>query len=171
MSLRHFLLPATLIALGLASCAEPPRQAPSPFYQNLASPQARLDPVTAARFINNYRANNGLPPVTIDPRLNAIAADQARYMADRNDVTTALQAERQTATRLRTAGYPFSLAVENVSAGYHTFAEAFSGWRESRIHNENMLNPAVRTMGIATAFVPGSKYKVFWSLVLVAPPK
>ncbi|MGH2342159.1 CAP domain-containing protein [Segnochrobactraceae bacterium EtOH-i3] len=172
MSIRKFLLPAALVALALASCAEPPaRRTIPPFYQDLASPGARIDTETAARFINNYRANKGLPPVTIDPRLDAIAADQVRYMGARNDVASSLENERQTIVRLKTAGVPYSLAVENVSAGYRTFAEAFSGWRDSPVHNANMLNPAVRTMGIATAFVPGSKYKVFWSLILVAPPK
>lgn len=172
MSVRRFLLPAALMALALASCAEPTqRRTTPPFYQDLASPQARIDAQTAARFINNYRANQGLPPVMVDPTLTAIAADQARYMAERDDVKSSLANERQTIVRLRAAGVPYSLTVENVSAGYRTFAEAFSGWRESATHNANMLNPSVRTMGIATAYAPGSKYKVFWSLILVAPPK
>jgi uncharacterized protein YkwD len=59
-----------------------------------------------------------------------------------------------------------SAAVENVSAGYHTLAEAFSGWRDSPAHNKNMLNPAMRRMGIATAYAPGSKYKVYWALIM-----
>ena len=32
-----------------------------------------------------------------------------------------------------------------------------------------MLIPAVTKMGIATAYVPGSKYKVYWALVLAEP--
>ena len=172
MSFRRFVLPASLVAVALASCAEPPARRPiPPFYQSMASPQARLDAQTAARFINNYRANKGLPPVVVDPALNALAEEQTRYLAARNDVKSSLENERQTAARLRGAGIPFSLAVENVSAGYLTFAEAFSGWRDSPTHNANMLNPSVRTMGIATTFLPGSKYRVFWSLILVAPPK
>ena len=70
------------------------------------------------------------------------------------------------AQRLKGAQLTRRHAVENVSAGYHTLAEAFSGWRQSPPHNANMLDPAVRRMGIATAYVPGSKYHVFWALVL-----
>ena len=57
-------------------------------------------------------------------------------------------------------------AVENVSAGYHTLAEAFSGWRDSPPHNRNMLEPKMRRMGIAAAYAPDTKYKVFWALVM-----
>ena len=62
-----------------------------------------------------------------------------------------------------------SVAVENVGAGYHTLAEAFSGWRDSPPHRANMLNRGVTRMGIATAYAPASKYKVFWALILAGP--
>ena len=42
--------------------------------------------------------------------------------------------------RMRNSGFDASLAVENVSAGYHTLAEAFSGWRDLPPHRANMLN-------------------------------
>jgi hypothetical protein len=34
-----------------------------------------------------------------------------------------------------------------------------------------MLNGTVTRMGIATAYAPASKYKVFWSLILARPDK
>ena len=70
--------------------------------------------------------------------------------------------------RLSAAGYPASLAVENVSAGYHTLAEAFSGWRNSPPHRENMLKNGVAKMGIAASYAPNTKYKVFWTLILAS---
>ncbi len=59
--------------------------------------------------------------------------------------------------------------MENIAAGYHTLAEAFSGWRDSPPHRANMLNASVTRMGIAAVYTPKSKYKVFWSLILAAP--
>ncbi|NNC01122.1 CAP domain-containing protein, partial [Corallococcus exiguus] len=56
----------------------------------------------------------------------------------------------------------------NLSAGYHTLAEAFSGWRESPQHDRVLLDPRATRMGIATAFTPNSKYKVYWVLVVAA---
>jgi uncharacterized protein YkwD len=71
--------------------------------------------------------------------------------------------------RMRKAGFGGSVAVENVGAGYHTLAEAFSGWRDSPPHRANMLNRSVTRMGIAAAYALASKYKVFWALILVGP--
>jgi len=71
--------------------------------------------------------------------------------------------------RMRNSGFDASVAVENISAGYHTLAEAFSGWRDSPPHRANMLNSGVTRMGIAAVYTPKSKYKVFWSLILAAP--
>ncbi|MGL4974346.1 MAG: CAP domain-containing protein, partial [Bosea sp. (in: a-proteobacteria)] len=45
-------------------------------------------------------------------------------------------------------------------------AEAFSGWRDSEQHNKVMKASRATRMGIATAYAPGSKYKVYWALVL-----
>ena len=59
--------------------------------------------------------------------------------------------------------------VENIGAGYHTLAEAFSGWRDSPPHRKNMLMPGATHMGIAAVYSPKSKYKVFWALILAAP--
>ncbi len=71
--------------------------------------------------------------------------------------------------RLSAAGYGKNVAVENVSAGYHTLAEAFSGWRDSPPHKANMLASGVTKMGISAVYVPNTKYKVFWTLILAAP--
>jgi uncharacterized protein YkwD len=69
----------------------------------------------------------------------------------------------------RIRGYQAKVAVENVSAGYHTLAEAFSGWRDSPPHRANMLKSGVTRMGIAAVYSPRSKYKVFWTLILATP--
>ena len=58
--------------------------------------------------------------------------------------------------------------AENISAGYHSLAEAFSGWRDSPPHRANMLLKGADRMGIAAVYAPGSKYKVFWALIIAA---
>jgi len=73
--------------------------------------------------------------------------------------------------RLRSSGYDARIGVENVGAGYHTLAEAFSGWRDSPPHRKNMLLPGATHMGIAAVRSPRSKYKVFWALILAAPDR
>ena len=60
-------------------------------------------------------------------------------------------------------------AAENIGAGYHTLAEAFSGWRDSPSHRTNMLLGGATKIGIAAVYTPSSKYKVYWALILAAP--
>ena len=126
-----------------------------------------LDAEAAQSMISGYRSNNGLGPVTIDPELMQLAAAQAQVMAARDKLDHDVGAPFQ--ERIRKSGFDAAVAVENIGAGYHTLAEAFSGWRDSPPHRANMLNASVTRMGIAAVYTPKSKYKVFWSLILAAP--
>jgi uncharacterized protein YkwD len=156
---------ATALALlgfsGCASEAPPPAGTPSS-YRNLAE-GGQLDAAAAQSMISGYRANNGLGAVVIDPSLMQLAEEHSRNMAARDK----LDHDVGKAQRIR--GARSKVAVENVSAGYHTLAEAFSGWRESPPHRANMLNKGVTRIGIAAVYSPQSKYKVFWTLILAAP--
>src|SRR5260370_31988100 len=71
--------------------------------------------------------------------------------------------------RLKGSGYRAHTAAENVGAGYHTLAQAFSGWRDSPPHRANMLLKGATRMGIAAAYAPNSQYKVYWALILAEP--
>jgi len=156
------------LAVALAACAAdvaPPEQ--PTFYRSMASPVAELDATTAASMISGYRQNNGLGPVTVDPALMQMAQAQAQAMAARDKVDS--DAKGAFAKRMKAAGYDAKVSVENISAGYHTLAEAFSGWRDSPPHRANMLKSGVSHMGIAAVYTPSSKYKVFWALILAAP--
>jgi uncharacterized protein YkwD len=153
----------------LGACAgdrDPPPGEPA-FYRSLAQSGGQLDPASAASMISGYRRNNGLPAVSIDPELMALAQAQAEAMASRDklghDVAGAFD------QRLKARGYRARAAAENVGAGYHTLAEAFSGWRDSPGHRANMLLSGATRMGIAAVYTPKSKYKVYWALVLAAP--
>jgi uncharacterized protein YkwD len=152
-----------LVLGGCAADVGPSVEQPS-MYTSMASPGARVDAVAAASMISLYRQNNGLGGVIVDAELTRLAEAQSAAMASRNkldhDVTAPL------AKRLNASGYPAKQAVENVSAGYHTLAEAFSGWRDSPPHRANMLQTGVTKLGIAATYAPNAKYKVFWTLIL-----
>jgi len=157
---------AISIGLLLTACAsEAPVEQPA-MYLDMATPGARLDAAAAASMISQYRQNNGLGGVQVDPDLVRIAESQSQAMASQNKLDHDVKAPL--ARRLNGAGYPANLAVENVSAGYHTMAEAFSGWRDSPPHKANMLKSGVTKMGIAASYAPNTKYKVFWTLILAS---
>src|ERR1700759_2452510 len=159
-------LAAVFVTLLLAGCAaDVPVETPA-MYVNMADPGAHLDPVPAASMISQYRQNNGLGGVSVDPELVKLAEAQSGAMAEKNKLDHDVRAPL--AKRLSAAGYPASVAVENVSAGYHTLAEAFSGWRDSPPHKANMLKSGVTKLGIAASYSPNTKYKVFWTLILAS---
>ena len=168
---RKILLGLAPACLLLASCAEPPppetpreSRPTSSLYQSMMAPGARLDARAARDMISLYRGNQGLEALTLDPGLMAAAQAQADAMARAGKLSHEVQGSLT--ARLDRAGYQKSTAVENVSAGYDTMAEVFSGWRQSPPHNANMLSPRMRRMGIAAATNPHTRYKVFWSLML-----
>ena len=130
----------------------------------LAEPGAAIDPAAARDMISIYRNNNGLSVLSVDPALQRAARERAQEMVKAGAASP--DSPQKLRARLASEGISTGVAVENVSAGYHTLAEAFSGWRQSGPHNANMLNRSARRMGIATAYAPNSKYKVYWALVL-----
>jgi uncharacterized protein YkwD len=117
--------------------------------------------------ISGYRANNGLPAVTLDPALMQLAQTQAAAMARRDRLDH--DAGKPFTARLKASGYDAKIAAENIGAGYHTLAEAFSGWRDSPPHRANMLLKGATRMGIAAIYTPTSKFKVYWTLILANP--
>lgn len=167
--MKIFRLGLAAFALAmLAGCGggELPKGEPS-FYVNLTQPGAKLDAAAAASMITGYRGNNGLGAVELDPQLMQLAEAQAQVMAKRDKLDHG--AGKPFVTRLKASGYKAKTAAENIGAGYHTLAEAFSGWRDSPPHRANMLLSGATKMGIAAVYTPSSKYKVYWALILAAP--
>ncbi len=148
--------------LGFSACtgaARPGAGQPS-FYADLGQPGARVDAAEARAMISAYRMNAGLGRLQLDGELQAAAQREADAMAKVDRPSSAEAVKR----RLSAAG--FSRPDANLSAGYRTLAEAFSGWRDSARHDGVMKAATAKRMGIATARAPDSKYQVYWALVL-----
>jgi uncharacterized protein YkwD len=132
----------------------------------LVTMPGELDADEAAARISEYRAENNLPPVTIDPDLMQIATLHARRMAGANELTHALPDEGSFSQRLKDGNFETSHAVENLAGGFESLAKVLELWRESQIHSDNLLLEGVSSIGIAFAIAPKSKYKFYWSLIL-----
>jgi uncharacterized protein YkwD len=168
---RHGARLAAVAALGLLAACIADRELPTAteptFYRSMAAADAQVDAATAASMISGYRSNNGLTTLSVDPALMKLAQAQAEAMASRDKLDH--NVIRDFNARLKGQGYRARAAAENIGAGYHTLAEAFSGWRDSPPHRANMLLNGATRMGIAAVYAPKSKYKVFWALILAAP--
>ena len=123
---------AAMAALALLCACSSERELPTgepSFYRSMAAAGAQVDAATAASMISGYRTNNGLTAVTVDPALMKMAEAQAQAMASRDKLDHDVL--RTFHDRLK-QGYRARTAAENVSAGYHTLAEAFSGLARTR---------------------------------------
>ena len=146
--------------LALAGCGrEPPPPAKPVFYTELASASARVDAASARDLFNGYRGNLGLQPLVLDPQLMAEAERKVEALA----LAGAVADGSKGASGKESSGKG---REEIVSAGYYTVSDAFSGWRGSPSHDRKLRTAAARRLGIATAYAPNSKYKVYWVVIL-----
>jgi uncharacterized protein YkwD len=127
----------------------------------------KVDGRSAAALISRYRAQNGLGPVSVNSRLNALAEKQARAMAAANSMSHNVNGPFR--ARLDASGYFVRTAGENIAAGYEGFEEVLARWQNSAPHRRNLLMQGATQIGIGKAHAPGTRYKVFWSLIVAAP--
>ena len=118
----------------------------------LASPESE---------ISAYRRSHGLPAVSVDPALNALAAKQARAMA----VSGVMDHSVYAPFGQRISAYNTGDAAENIAMGTRTFSETLAIWKASSGHNANLLMGGARRIGIASAAGHGRTY---WALILAA---
>jgi uncharacterized protein YkwD len=149
----------------LAACAAPAPASPQTgFYASLAQPQARIDAVAAREVINGYRRNLGLPLVVIDQAMMRVAEQEATRIRGAGDLAAVNWLDAK--ARLNAAGVSVQAARASVSAGYYTFSDAFSGWRGSPPHDATLRFQPARRFGIATSYQAGSRYGVYWVLLM-----
>ena len=169
MIMRILLVP--LLCFGLAGCGLfglGGGDGPAATVPNVPRERS-VNPAEAARLINAYRAERGRPPLRVDARLSAIAAETARELARRNQVKTEMHTPEGLGQRLRQAGYPAARAAENLGGGYPTLAMAIEGWKDSRGHNRNLIRRDMTHMGIGLAVTDKGKYQSFWVLLVADP--
>jgi uncharacterized protein YkwD len=118
------------------------------------------DAAQAAALISAYRKSHGLSAVAADSTLNGAAEYQARAIAEAGTLSHGAFASRMESFKI--GGY----SAENLSAGSDTVAGAIARWKASPGHNENLLMPQARRIGLARAESPGHGYRHYWALVL-----
>ncbi len=153
------------LTLALGACSQPVEPG---IYASLASNAAQLDADEARGIINDYRQSRGLAPLALDPLLMTEANSHSRDMAFQDKVGQDVSTRGDFDERLENAGIQRNNTAENVGAGYHTIAQAFSGWRGSPNHDKTLLLEDGRFMGIAASYNALSKYKVFWTLIVTS---
>lgn len=136
----------------------PPDQASqqTPASAPLADVQAAREMIVQKT--NEFRKQHGLETVKTDPRLMQTAQDFAEFMARTNKYGHTADGQRPS-QRASAHGYDYCIIAENIAYQYNPagistekLAEGFvTGWKNSREHRKNMLDPDVTETGVGAA--------------------
>lgn len=111
---------------------------------------------------NQHRRAAGCADLTWNPALATAAQRHADDMASNNYFShTSLDGAKFTA-RIRSAGYRYRLAAENIAAGQQSPEEVVAGWMASTGHRANILNCRLKEIGIGYGFNDSSTYGTYW---------
>lgn len=114
-----------------------------------------------AEQISAFRLAHGEGRVTRDATLDRIAMEQARAMADKDDLSHEVLGPFSRRVAPSNAGH----AAENIAYGYDNFDKTLGQWINSAGHRKNLLLPKATKVGIASARTAGGK-RTYWAMVI-----
>ncbi len=127
--------------------------------------------------LNDYRSDNGVAPVVSDARLSAAAVWMVNDMVTNDYFSHTDSLGRDPFQRMADFGYSYNTwRGENLAAAVGPADEVLKSWQDSPVHNEILLWPAARVVGVARA--QGGSLGWYWALELagaapvsvIAPP-
>lgn len=121
-----------------------------------------------AALINNARAENGLPALTVNAALNAAAQGHAIDMACHNLLSHTGSDGSSVNERVVAAGYSPSRSSEIIyGSGYPQ--TAFNWWMNDQVHRNEILSPYVTEMGIGYAYNADTAYGSYYTVDFASP--
>lgn len=118
------------------------------------------------RLINEFRRENGVPPVFLSAGLMRAASWKARDMAENDyfaheDITVG---GRSFGDRIRDCGYTFQTWLGEISAAGHApAAESFAQWRSTPGHRGVILDANYVSIGLGRSSSAESTYRWYWT--------
>ena len=116
-----------------------PSSAPAQTTKATRKDQDRIQALLVAH--NKVREAAKLPPLSLDPKLNAAALVQATDMAEHDMMSHDGSDGSKFNERIDRQGYRYRAAAENVAAGQKNTAQVMKSWMNSPHHKENILGP------------------------------
>jgi uncharacterized protein YkwD len=117
--------------------------------------------------VNQQRSAAGCAALTVDSRLTAAARGHSQDMAQRNYFDHNTPEGVTPWTRITNAGYHFSTAAENIAEGQPTPAAVMDAWMNSPGHRANILNCALRNIGVGLAY--NARHTPYWTQDFATP--
>jgi uncharacterized protein YkwD len=116
---------------------------------------------------NQFRAKNGLAPLTLNSKLSAAAQAHSRNMAVQDFFDHKGLDGTSAGDRVSQAGYDWHTVAENIAAGQKTPREVVDAWINSPSHRVNILNPTVKDIGVGYFFLADdtgkTNYNAYWT--------
>jgi uncharacterized protein YkwD len=122
--------------------------------------------------INEERTRHGLVLLTEQYQLNAAADVHTVDMACKNFFSHTGSDGSSPFDRIKTQGYVYYYAGENLFAGngvYNDAGQAVTAWMNSAGHRQNILKPEFTEAGVSYVFNPNSAYGGYFSIVFARP--
>ncbi len=123
---------------GLTVDGSPFKPSPKPAEQVLA-------------LVNQYRADNGLAPLTLNAKLSASAQDYAQVLSDWGTLSHTGPDGSTPGDRIAATGYSAMTWGENIADGYSSPDAVMTGWMNSSGHRANILGASYKEIGIGVA--------------------
>jgi uncharacterized protein YkwD len=141
------LLIAAALAFVLTSCSSTDL---SPGLTARVDQGATLNRADALNIVNHFRQSAGVSAVAEDGDLDIVAQNLAQQYGK----TGMAPSRPQGAVEVR------------YSAGYFTFADTFSGWRNSKLDAAALINSNATRAGLGVFYSENTPYGAYWVLVL-----
>ena len=110
------------------------------------------------------------PPVTWQPKAAQAAQTQVDYLQQNNLFSHTGANNSNVGERLTVTGYAWSVAGENLAAGYLDISTVMQGWLASAGHCANLMYADFTEIGVVV--IPGNStntYRTYWGMVLARP--
>lgn len=135
---------------------------------NQVDSPAQLYPVATEKIVqatNEFRQENDLQAVSVNPELKKAAAKFAKFMSVEDKYGHTADGRRPSA-RAEEAGYDYCVVRENIAYRLDTTEPTanslgkffLEGWRESEEHRKNMLASHITETGVAVASDDGQTF-------------
>ena len=110
------------------------------------------------KLVNEYRASNGLSPVSLDNAISSAANIRAKEIV--RSFSHTRPDGRSCFTALSDSGISYNGAGENIAYGQDTPKEVMTAWMNSQGHRANILNGSFTKLGVGIYSSGGTIYWV-----------
>jgi len=113
--------------------------------------------------VNKIRSEAGVEPLQLDITLCKAAGMRSLEMENAGVLSHTRPDGSSCFTVLSEYGIGYMAAGENIAAGYPNAASVVEGWKNSKGHYENMVNPNFKKLGVGLSKQNKDNYRIYWT--------